>query len=171
MRRRRGLRMQIDSKPEELDELDRRIMQLKIEREALKKETDNASKDRLAKLEKELANLEEKASALTAAGRRRRKLAGAQKLKEQLDAARIELEQAQRKRRSRQGRRARLRRHPRARAKLKDVEEAEDKGGAMAQEVVTADHIARWCRAGPASRSTRCWKASATSCCTWKTRS
>ncbi len=55
------LRMQIDSKPEALDELDRRIMQLKIEREALKKETDSASKDRLARLEKELVNLEEEA--------------------------------------------------------------------------------------------------------------
>ncbi len=59
------LRMQVDSKPEALDELDRRIMQLKIEREALKKETDQASKDRLAKLEKELVNLEEQANALT----------------------------------------------------------------------------------------------------------
>ena len=58
--------MQIDSKPEALDELDRRIMQLKIEREALKKENDTASKDRLAKLEKELVNLEEQASTLTA---------------------------------------------------------------------------------------------------------
>ena len=57
------LRMQIDSKPEALDELDRRIIQLKIEREALKKESDSASKDRLAKLEKELANLEEEANA------------------------------------------------------------------------------------------------------------
>ena len=66
------LRMQVDSKPEALDELDRRIMQLKIEREALKKEKDQASKDRLAKLEKEIVNLEEKANALArAAGRRR----------------------------------------------------------------------------------------------------
>ena len=59
------LRMQVDSKPEALDELDRRIMQLKIEREALKKEKDTASKDRLAKLEKEIVNLEEQASALS----------------------------------------------------------------------------------------------------------
>src|SRR4026208_1585801 len=58
-------RMQIDPKPEALDELDRRIIQLKIEREALKKETDKASKDRLEKLEKELVNLEEQASSLT----------------------------------------------------------------------------------------------------------
>ena len=61
------LRMQIDSKPEALDELDRRVIQLKIEREALKKETDIASKDRLVKLEKELADLEERANAMTTA--------------------------------------------------------------------------------------------------------
>ena len=65
------LRMQVDSKPEALDELDRRIMQLKIEREALKKEKDKASKDRLAKLEKEIGNLEEQATRCPAAGRRR----------------------------------------------------------------------------------------------------
>ncbi|MBM3625796.1 MAG: AAA family ATPase, partial [Alphaproteobacteria bacterium] len=92
------LRMQIDSKPEELDELDRRIIQLKIEQEALKKETDAASKDRLAKLEGELADLEEKSSALTARWRAEKdKLGTAQKLKEQLETARNELAQAQRR--------------------------------------------------------------------------
>ncbi|MBG0803676.1 ATP-dependent chaperone ClpB [Methylocystis sp. H4A] len=92
------LRMQIDSKPEELDELDRRIIQLKIEQEALKKETDTASKDRLAKLEGELADLEEKSGALTARWRAEKdKLGAAQKLKEQLEAARNELAQAQRR--------------------------------------------------------------------------
>ena len=102
------LRMQINSKPEELDEIDRQIMQLEIEREALKKEKDAASKDRLAKLEKELAKLEEKAKRSPSAGRRRRRSSPrAQKLKEQIDAARIELEQAQRTRRPRQGGRAR----------------------------------------------------------------
>ena len=92
------LRMEVDSKPEALDELDRRIMQLKIEREALKKETDPASKDRLGKLEKELADLEEESNTLTAAWQGEKdKLGDAQKLKEQLDAARLDLEQAQRK--------------------------------------------------------------------------
>ncbi|HEX6958391.1 MAG TPA: ATP-dependent chaperone ClpB [Ferrovibrio sp.] len=92
------LRMEVDSKPEAVDELDRRIIQLKIEREALKKETDEASKDRLAKLEKELADLEEQAHALTAAWQAEKaKLGDAQKLKEQLDQARLDLEQAQRK--------------------------------------------------------------------------
>ena len=59
------LKMQVDSKPEELDEVDRDIMQMQIEREALKKETDRASKDRLAKLEKDLANLQEQSATLT----------------------------------------------------------------------------------------------------------
>ncbi len=92
------LRMQIDSKPEKLDELDRRIMQLKIEREALKKENDSASKDRLERLERELTNIEEEAGGLTRRWQEEKeKLAGAQKLKEQLDASRLELEQAQRR--------------------------------------------------------------------------
>ena len=90
------LRMAIDSKPEELDELDRRIIQLKIEQEALKKETDRASKDRLKKLEGELAELEEKSAALTTRWRAEKdKLGSEQKLKEQLEAARTELAQAQ----------------------------------------------------------------------------
>ncbi len=91
------LRMQVDSKPEELDELDRRLMQLKIEREALKREPDAASKDRLAKLEQELAGLQEKSDAMSAAWKaEKEKLVGSQKLKEQLDQARSEEEIAQR---------------------------------------------------------------------------
>ncbi|MBY0500879.1 MAG: ATP-dependent chaperone ClpB [Alphaproteobacteria bacterium] len=91
------LRMEVDSKPEEIDELDRRIIQLKIEREALKKEKDQASKDRLVKLEKELADLESQSNVLTASWTaEKEKLAGSQKLKESLDHARNELEVAQR---------------------------------------------------------------------------
>ncbi len=91
------LRMVVDSKPEEIDELDRRIVQLKIEREALKKETDPGSRDRLARLEKELAEFEGKSAELTAEWRAEKKeLADAQKLKEKLDQARNELEIAQR---------------------------------------------------------------------------
>ncbi len=91
------LRMEVDSKPEEIDELDRRLIQLKIEREALKKENDAASRDRLSKLEGEVVELEEKSGSLTAEWRAEKdELAGAQKLKERLDQARIELEQAQR---------------------------------------------------------------------------
>jgi ATP-dependent Clp protease ATP-binding subunit ClpB len=92
------IRMQVDSKPEELDELDRRIIMLKIEREALKKETDQASRDRLEKLEKELSDLEQKSAALTASWKSAKdKLADSQKIKEQLDKARSELEIAQRR--------------------------------------------------------------------------
>ncbi|HEY2035032.1 MAG TPA: ATP-dependent chaperone ClpB [Rhizomicrobium sp.] len=92
------LRMQVDSKPEELDELDRRIVQLKIEREALKKESDRASKDRLETLEHDLAELEEKSDALTAKWKEEKKsVSDVQSLKEQLDKARAEVEIAQRK--------------------------------------------------------------------------
>ena len=91
------LRMQVDSKPEALDELDRKIIQLKIEREALRKETDDASKDRLSALESELTALEEDAAALTTKWESEKaSLSDAQKLKEELDQARIELERAQR---------------------------------------------------------------------------
>jgi ATP-dependent Clp protease ATP-binding subunit ClpB len=138
------LRMQIDSKPEALDELDRRIIQLKIEREALKKESDSASKDRLAKLEKELANLEEEANLLTRRWQEEKeKLAGAQKLKEQLDASRVELEQAQRKGDLARAGELAYGVIPDLEAKLKKLEETEEKGGAMAQEAVTADLIAQ----------------------------
>jgi ATP-dependent Clp protease ATP-binding subunit ClpB len=91
------LRMQVDSKPEELDELDRRVIQLKIEREALKKETDSASKDRLDKLEAELSELEQKSAEMTSRWQsEKEKLAGATAIKEMLDEARTQLEQAQR---------------------------------------------------------------------------
>ena len=92
------LRMQVDSKPEALDELDRRLMQLKIEREALKREEDLGARDRLEKLERELAELQEKSDAMTAAWKaEQERLAGAQKLKERLDQARSEMEVAQRR--------------------------------------------------------------------------
>ncbi len=92
------LRMQVDSKPEELDELDRRLVQLKIEREALRKEDDAASRERLGKLEQELSGLEEKSNALTASWKAEKdQLTETQRLKEQLDQARNEVELAQRK--------------------------------------------------------------------------
>ena len=92
------LRMQADSKPEEIDELDRRITQLKIEREALKKERDVASKERLKKVEAEIAELDKKCSELTARWRaEKEKLSAVQKFKEQLDQARSELEIVQRR--------------------------------------------------------------------------
>jgi ATP-dependent Clp protease ATP-binding subunit ClpB len=92
------LRMQIDSKPEAIDELERRIIQLKIEREALQKETDPGSRERLERLEEELAELEQEAAELTARWQaEKEKLSSVQKLKEELERARFELEQAQRR--------------------------------------------------------------------------
>jgi ATP-dependent Clp protease ATP-binding subunit ClpB len=91
------LRMEVESKPEEIEALDRRIIQLKIEREALKKESDTASKERLLKIENELLDLESHSVALTARWQAERdKMQGERNLKEKLDAARLELEQAQR---------------------------------------------------------------------------
>jgi len=92
------LRIQIDSKPEQIDELDRKIVQLKIEREALKKETDQASKERLTRVEQEISELERRSAELTARWRaEKEKLGSVQRLKEQLDQARGELETAQRR--------------------------------------------------------------------------
>ena len=91
------LRMEVDSKPEELDALDRQILQMQIEAEALKKEDDAASKDRLEKLEKQLSELQEKSATMTARWQAERdKLEGSRHLKEQLDRARAELDQAKR---------------------------------------------------------------------------
>lgn len=91
------LRMEVESKPEEIENLDRRIMQLKIEREALKKEKDQASRDRLTNLEEELANLEQQSAELTARWQgEKEKMSASTKVQEQLEAARLELEQAQR---------------------------------------------------------------------------
>lgn len=90
-------RMEVDSKPEQIDELDRKIIQLKIEREALKKEDDKASRDRLETLEEELVGLEERSAELTARWQGEKEmLTGAQKVKEKLDAARQDLEVAKR---------------------------------------------------------------------------
>jgi ATP-dependent Clp protease ATP-binding subunit ClpB len=90
------LRMQVDSKPEELDAIDRDLMRLKIEREALRKESDSASKDRLLKLEKELSELEERSAEMTGRWEAEKSLVvESQKLKEELDRARTEFDLAQ----------------------------------------------------------------------------
>ncbi len=91
------LRMEVDSKPEELDAIDRQILQLQIEAEALKKEDDKASKDRLEKLERELAELQQKSASMTTAWQAERdRLENARTVKEKLDRARAELDQAKR---------------------------------------------------------------------------
>jgi ATP-dependent Clp protease ATP-binding subunit ClpB len=136
------LRMQVDSKPEALDELDRRIIQLKIEREALKKESDAASRDRLERLDRELAELEQRSAELTSRWQaEKQKLGRAQKLKEELDQARIELERAQR-----QGNLARAGELaygviPGLERQLRETEQGD--GRELVEEVVTPDRVAQ----------------------------
>jgi ATP-dependent Clp protease ATP-binding subunit ClpB len=139
--------MEVESKPEEIENLDRRIIQLKIEREALKKEQDKASKDRLAKLEDELANLEQQSAELTQRWQaEKEKIAGEAKIKEQLDAARIELEQAQRNGDLAKAGELQYGRIPQLEKQLSEAQAASQ--GAMLREEVTDQDIAavvsRW---------------------------
>src|SRR5437660_5715303 len=142
------LRMTIDSKPEELDERDRRIVQLKVEREALKKETDPASRERLQRLEQELTQLEQQSAELTAQWQaEKQKLASAQKIKEQLDQARIELEQVQRRGDWARAGELAYGIMPDLEKRLAEAETKEGRG-MMGEETVTAEQIAavvsRW---------------------------
>ena len=142
------LRMQVDSKPEALDEIDRRIMQLKIEREALKVEKDEASKDRLVRLENELTGLEEDSAELTSKWQaEKQKLGLAADLKKELDDARNELAIAQRKGEFQKAGELAYGRIPELEKKLVDAEAQDGKGG-MVEETVTPDHVAhivsRW---------------------------
>src|SRR6188508_1986300 len=137
------LRMQVDSKPEELDELDREIVRLKIEQEALKKETDTGSKTRLQTLEKELAELEDRSAALTARwSAEKNKLSNAQKLKSELDALRVELANAQRRGEFQRAGELAYGRIPELEKKLESIE-ANESPGEMMEEAVTANHIAQ----------------------------
>ncbi|HUJ48321.1 MAG TPA: ATP-dependent chaperone ClpB [Rhizomicrobium sp.] len=136
------LRMQVDSKPEELDELDRRIIQLKIEREALKKETDKASKDRLVALEGELGDLEDKSASLTARWQEEKKsVQDTQSLKEQLDKARAEVEIAQRRGNFSRAGELTYGVIPDLEKKLKAIEDKES--AALVNEAVTPENIAQ----------------------------
>jgi ATP-dependent Clp protease ATP-binding subunit ClpB len=137
------LKMQVDSKPEELDSIDREIIRLKIEQEALKKESDAGSKSRLVTLDKELANLEEKSAALTSRwSAEKNKLSNAQKLKSELDALRIELANAQRRGEYQRAGELAYGRIPELEKRLADIE-ARENSGEMMEEAVTANHIAQ----------------------------
>ncbi|MDX1711107.1 MAG: ATP-dependent chaperone ClpB [Rhodovibrionaceae bacterium] len=145
------LRMEVDSKPEEIDEIDRKLIQLKIEESALKKESDKASKERLETLKGEIAELEEQSNELTARWQaEKEKLAGAQKLKEQLDQARSELEIAQREGRLDRASELKYGVIPDLERKLAEAEQHEDEEGGshMLNEEVTDNEVAtvvsRW---------------------------
>jgi ATP-dependent Clp protease ATP-binding subunit ClpB len=137
------LKMQVDSKPEELDSIDREIIRLKIEQEALKKEHDPSSRARLGRLETELAALEKQSADLTARWKsEKEKLSDAQKLKNQLDQLRIELANAQRRGEYQRAGEISYGRIPEIEKRLKAMEAGEGKG-AMVEEAVTANHIAQ----------------------------
>lgn len=142
------LRMQVDSKPEELDSIDREIVRLRIEQEALKKESDAGSKDRLKKLEKELADLEEQSASLTSRWKaEKEKLGDAQKIKSDLEKARAELANAQRAGEYQKAGELAYGTIPALEKKLAAIETkelaAEVKAGAMVEEAVTPDHVAQ----------------------------
>jgi len=137
------LKMQVDSKPEELDSLDREIVRLKIEQEALKKESDRGSKDRLKRLEGELRDLEKRSADLTGRWKaEKEKLSDAQKLKTELDQLRAELAGAQRRGEFQRAGELAYGKIPELEKKLSAIEAAEAKG-AMVEETVTADHVAQ----------------------------
>ena len=137
------LKMQVDSKPEELDSIDREIIRLKIEQEALKKESDPGSKQRLKNLEKELASLEKESADLTARWKsEKEKLSDAQKLKTELDHLRVELANAQRKGEYQRAGELAYGRIPEIEKKLKAIEGAEGKS-AVSNDAVTADQVAQ----------------------------
>ncbi len=143
------LKMQVDSKPEELDSIDREIVRLKIEQEALKKESDPGSKDRLKRLEGELKELEKKSADITSRWKaEKEKLSDAQKLKTELDQLRAELANAQRRGEYQRAGELAYGRIPELEKKLTAIEATDAKRGAMVEETVTADHVAgvvsRW---------------------------
>jgi ATP-dependent Clp protease ATP-binding subunit ClpB len=137
------LRMQIDSKPEELDNLDREIVRLKIEQEALKKERDSGSKERLKRLEKDLAQLEEKARALTAQWKAEKaKLNSAADLQKELDKAKNDLADAIRRGDYQRAGELQYSVIPEVERKLKATEST-GKSAIVASEAVTADNVAQ----------------------------
>ncbi|MCQ8239223.1 ATP-dependent chaperone ClpB [Rhizosaccharibacter radicis] len=143
------LRMQVDSKPEALDELDRRLIQLKIEREALRREDDSASRDRLSRLEGEVADLQERSDSLTATWKaEKERVTDTQKLKERLDHARSEVEVAQRRGDLQRASELMYGVIPALESEIALKQEASDDGSQLVSEAVTEEAVAsvvsRW---------------------------
>lgn len=137
------LRMQVDSKPEELDEIDRRLLQLKIEAEALKKEKDTASKDRLKTIESDIADLQAKSDELTSAwSAEKNKLKGTANAKDQLDRAYADMAEAQRTGDLARASELKFSTIPALEKQIKDVEGSEDQDDGLVSEVVRPEHIA-----------------------------
>jgi ATP-dependent Clp protease ATP-binding subunit ClpB len=161
------LRMEVDSKPEELDQLDRQILQLQIEAEALKKEDDAASKDRLERLEKELSDLQQRSAEMTAKWQAERdKRASATGIKEKLEQARTELEQAKR-----EGNLARAGELsygviPGLERQLAEADAR--RTGSWSRKRCGQSRLPRSWSAGPGFRRRRCWRASARNSSRWR---
>jgi ATP-dependent Clp protease ATP-binding subunit ClpB len=164
------LRMEVDSKPEELDALDRQILQMQIEAEALKKEDDAASKDRLEKLEKELSDLQQQSAEMTAKWQAERdKLDAARTLQEKLDHARAELDQA--KRAGDLAKAGEL-----SYGVIPQLEKAAGRGRGQQDEATSwsmrpcaPSRSPRWWSAGPVFPWPRCWRGRRKSSSVWKT--
>jgi len=138
------IRMEIDSKPEEMDRMERRLIQLKIQREALKKEKDKESKQRLADLETQIAELERTFNDLEEIWKAEKaSLQGATKIKEQIEAARLELDAAQRRQDYAKMSEIQYGKLPALEKQLKAAQEAETKGFTLLQDKVTAEEIAQ----------------------------
>ena len=138
------LRMQVDSKPEELDEIDRRLMQIRIEAEALKKEKDKASKERLQDIEREIGELQSKSNELTAAwSAEKQKLQGAASAKEKLDRAFADMAEAERTGDLSKASELKYGTIPQLEAEIAAVEGDETRTGGLVSEVVQPDHIAQ----------------------------
>ncbi len=163
-----GLRIEIDSLPIEIDEVDRRVLQLEIELTSLAQETDDASVQRREGLERELAELRERSDAMKAEWQAEKDaISDVQHIKERLEQAQRELEQAEREADLELAAKLRHGEIPELRARLLTAEAAQDNGGAGAtnstarflKEEVDAEDVATSSRAGPASRSAACWRA------------
>jgi ATP-dependent Clp protease ATP-binding subunit ClpB len=138
------LKMQVDSKPEELDTIDREIVRLRIEQEALKKEHDSGSKARLSALENELNGLEKKSADITSRWKSEKaKLSDAQKVKTELDQLRVDFANAERRGEYQRAGELKYEKIPALEKKLQGLEAGEGSKSAMVEEAVTADHVAQ----------------------------
>ncbi len=166
------IRMEIDSMPEEMDRLDRRLIQLKMEREALRKEDDDASRKRLEKLEDEIDELEKQYADLEEIWQAEKAaLQGAAEYKAELEQARVEMEQARRAGDLSRMSELQYGQIPELEKKVKDAQDREEQAQAETQLLrnkVTDEELLRWWPSGPGFPCRKCWKARKTNCCAWK---
>ncbi len=163
------IRMEIDSLPEEMDRMERRLIQLKIEREALKKESDASSRKRLADLEAEIDKLEREFSDLEEVWKSEKAaLQGAAHVREELERVRLDMETARRAGDLTRMSELQYGRIPELEKQLEVAAQAETREMQLLRNKVTDEEIARWLPAGPVSLSVRCWRVIGKNCCAWR---